>query len=103
MVAPVPGVPENDGIPDGDAAADTTGVVFNVPQEEEGRSSEPGKVKARGCADGRPQRAYADKSESSSPTVATESIVLTCAIHAMENRAVAVIDIPGAFMQANVD
>ena len=32
------------------------------------------KIKARGCADGCPQRLYKSKIETSSPTVATESI-----------------------------
>jgi hypothetical protein len=62
-----------------------------------------GKVKARGCADGRKQRAYIAREDAASPTVATESIFLTCVIDALEGRDVAVIDVPGAFMQADMD
>ena len=38
-----------------------------------------------------------------SPTVATESVFLTAVIDALEGRHVAVIDVPGAFMQADMD
>jgi hypothetical protein len=62
-----------------------------------------GKVKGRGCADGRKQRAYTAKEDASSPTVSTEAVFLTAVIDAMENRVVAVIDVPGAFMQADMD
>ena len=58
-----------------------------------------GEIKARGCADGRPQKLYTDKMQTSSPTVATESIFMTSAINAKEGRDVAVVDIPGAFLQ----
>ncbi len=62
-----------------------------------------GRIKARGCADGRKQRLYKTKEETSSPTVATESLLITCAIDAKEGRDVATCDIPGAFMQASMD
>jgi hypothetical protein len=62
-----------------------------------------GKVKGRGCADGRKQRRYTDRADAASPTVATEAVFLTAVINALENRDVAVIDIPGAFMQVNLD
>jgi len=59
-----------------------------------------GKVKGRGCADGRKQRAYTAREDASSPTVvATEAVFLTAVIDALEGRDVAVIDVPGAFMQ----
>ena len=58
-----------------------------------------GKIKGRGCADGRPQRLYTDKSETSSPTAALAAIMLTCMIEAFEKRDVATVDIPGAFLQ----
>ena len=38
-----------------------------------------------------------------SPTVATESVFLTAVINALEGRDVAIINVPGAFMQANMD
>jgi hypothetical protein len=61
------------------------------------------KVKERGCADGWKQRAYTSREDAASPTVATESVFLTAVIDAMENRDVAVVDVPGAFMQADMD
>ena len=62
-----------------------------------------GKVKARGCADGRPQRAYIPQEDARAPTVSTEAVFMTAVIDAMENRTVAIMDIPGAFMQADMD
>ena len=61
-----------------------------------------GKRKGRGCADGRPQRESMSKEESSSPTVATEALILSCTIDALKKRDVGIIDIPGAFMQAEI-
>jgi hypothetical protein len=62
-----------------------------------------GRVKARGCADGRKQRETTSKEEASAPTVAIESVMLSATIDAMEERDVATVDIPGAFMQADID
>ena len=62
-----------------------------------------GKIKGRGCADGRKQRVYKTKEETSSPTISTEALFLTCMIDALEGRDVATLDIPGAFMQADMD
>ena len=41
-----------------------------------------GTIKARGCADGRPQRQYTAKTDVSSPTVSLEALMLSCAIDA---------------------
>ena len=62
-----------------------------------------GDVKGRGCADGRKQRLYKTKEETSSPTVSTEALFLTCIQDAFEARSVLICDIPGAFMQADID
>jgi len=62
-----------------------------------------GKIKARGCADGRKQRVYKTKEETRSPTVRTESLFLSAIIDARERRRVVTCDIPGAFMQADMD
>jgi len=62
-----------------------------------------GKIKARGCADGRKQRVYKSKEETRSPTVRTESLFLSTIIDAKEGRRVVTCDIPGAFMQADMD
>ena len=60
-----------------------------------------GKVEARGCCNGRPQRLYISKEESSSPTVATHALMASCLMEAMERRKVVTIDLPGAFLQAD--
>jgi hypothetical protein len=61
-----------------------------------------GTIEGRGCADGRSQREYMSKEETSSPTVATEALILTCVIDAMEGRDVATCVIPGPFMQSDM-
>ena len=60
-------------------------------------------VKARTCADSWKQRIYSNKEDNKSPTAATESIMLTAVIEAKEERDVATIDIPNAFIQTSVD
>lgn len=62
-----------------------------------------GRLKGRGCADGRKQRAHTSKEEVSSPTVAVESVMLSCIIDSKERRDVAIADIPGAFLHADID
>ena len=62
-----------------------------------------GKVKGRGCADGRKQRVYIAKEESTTPTASTDAVFLTVLIDALEGREVAVLDVPGALMQADID
>ena len=62
-----------------------------------------GRIKGRGCADGRKQRVHTKKEDASSPTVAIEAVMLSCVIDAVERRDVAIIDIPGAFMQVDMD
>jgi hypothetical protein len=59
-----------------------------------------GDIKARECSDGRKQRIYTSKDEASSPTVAKESVFMSCTIDANEHRDVATVDIPGAFLHA---
>ena len=43
-----------------------------------------GTIKARGCADGRSQREYTTKSDTSSPTVSLEAMMMSCTIVAKE-------------------
>ena len=62
-----------------------------------------GKIKGQGCADGRNQWAYIAKEDAASPTMATKAVFLTAIIDAMEGREVAEFDVPGAFMQADID
>jgi hypothetical protein len=45
-----------------------------------------GRIKERACADGRPQRLLCEKHEAASPTVKTDSVILTSVIDASEER-----------------
>ena len=56
-----------------------------------------GRIKARGCADGRKKRNYIPKEDASSPTVSKEGLMMLCIIDAKEKRHVATCDIDGAF------
>ena len=60
-----------------------------------------GKIKGRGCADGRPQREYITKEESRSPTVALYALMASCVMDAIDHRKVVTVDIPGAFLQGD--
>ena len=60
-----------------------------------------GKIKARGCTDGRPQREYITKLESSPPCVKTHALFLSCLVDAFERRKMVIADIPGAFLSAD--
>ena len=54
-------------------------------------------------AGGDKQRDYISKEDASSPTVCTEAVLLTCIVDTEEERDVAVIDIPNAFIQTRVE
>jgi hypothetical protein len=54
-------------------------------------------------AGGNKQRDYISKEDASSPTVCTESVLLSCIIDAVEYRDVDVIDIPNAFVQTCIE
>jgi hypothetical protein len=62
-----------------------------------------GCVKARTCANGSTQRSYMSKEEAASPTVMSESILLTATIEAEEHRDVMTVDIPNAFVQTDME
>jgi len=62
------------------------------------KENRDGTIKARGCADGGPQREYTRKEQVSSLTVSLEAMMLSCAIDVKEGRYVIVTDIPGAFL-----
>jgi len=73
--------------------------LMNIVEKRDGR------VRACACADGskeRPQSGY-KKEDGTSPTVATDSIMITATINAHEQRDVTTIDIPGAFLNAYND
>ena len=61
-----------------------------------------GEIKGRTVAGGNRQRGFIDKEESSSPTVATESVILTSVVDALEERLTTVINVPNAFIQTVV-
>ena len=58
-------------------------------------------MKGRGCADGRPQRDYITKEESSLPTVSLYALMGSCVMDALDDRKVITVDIPGAFLQGD--
>jgi hypothetical protein len=62
-----------------------------------------GTIKGRVVAGNNKQRDYISKEDASSPTVATESVLLTCIVDAEEEREVAVINIPNAFIQTRIE
>jgi len=51
-------------------------------------------IKARGCANGRSQREYTAKSDTSSTTVSLDAMMMSCSIDVKENRCVVVTNIP---------
>ena len=57
-------------------------------------------MKGRLAYNGKPTRAWIGQEDKSSPTAATESILLTIAIDALQKRGIISIDIPNAFIQA---
>ena len=89
------------------------GVKFNDTTPEQRRKAlglvqlikekRCGKIKGHTCADGRKQQAYINQEDSTSPTVSTESLLITLMIDANENRDVATADVPGAFLHSNMD
>ena len=67
------------------------------------KEKKSGEIKGRCCADGRSQRNYISKEESASPTVATESVLLTGVMEAKERRKVITLDVPNAFIQTYLE
>jgi hypothetical protein len=62
-----------------------------------------GTIKGRACADGRQQQEGSTKSDAMSPTVSFEAVLITYTIDAFEGRYVAIVDVPGAFLTADMD
>jgi hypothetical protein len=60
------------------------------------------KVKARTCANGSTQREYIEREDASSPTAATETILITGVIEAKQRRDIMTNDVPNAFVQTPV-
>jgi hypothetical protein len=62
-----------------------------------------GRIKGQGCADRCKQQLYKTKEETSSPTVSVEALFLSCIIDVQQHHNMGTCDIPGAFMQADID
>jgi hypothetical protein len=62
-----------------------------------------GSIKGRACADGRKQREGSTKSDATSPTIALESVLITATIDVFEKREVAIVDVPGVYLTADMD
>jgi hypothetical protein len=62
-----------------------------------------GNIKGRTVDGGNNHRDCISKEDASSPTVATESVLLSCIIDAEEERGITVVDIPNAFVQTRVE
>ena len=64
-----------------------------------------GSIKARKCAVGSKQRTWEGykKEDDASPTVATDSVIVTSVIEAHEERDEATLDLPGAYLHAKND
>ena len=60
-------------------------------------------IKGRAVVGGNTQRDFISKEDSSSPTVATKAVLLSCIINAEEERDVAIINILNAFIQTRVE
>ena len=72
--------------------------IINLIKEKQN-----GRLKGRSVADGRLQRVLYTKDETSSPTATPESILLTAMIAVVEDRQVAVADVTGAYLNADMD
>ena len=62
-----------------------------------------GTIKRRTVEGGNKQMEFTSKEDSSSTTVSTEAVILSCTIHVEEKRGFAVIYIPNAFIQTRVE
>ena len=61
-----------------------------------------GKIKGRTCADGSKHRRFVPREDASSATLAVESLMALLVIFAHEKRDVAVFDVPGAYLHADL-
>jgi hypothetical protein len=61
------------------------------------------KIKGKTVDGGKKQRNYISEEDASSPTFATESVLISCIIDAKEELDVTVVDIPNVFVQTRVE
>ena len=67
------------------------------------KKKQRGKIKGRGFADGRKKLAYTPQEKTTSPTVTTEALFLSCMIDAHKGKDVVVVGIPTASMQTDIN
>ena len=60
-------------------------------------------IKGSACAEGRKQRVWTDKKDASSPIIAVEALFYTLIMDALEERDVATCDLPGFFLQTDME
>ena len=60
-------------------------------------------IKAQGCAAGRSQWDYTRKEEVSSPTISIDALMIFCTIDAKEGKHIVITDIPGAFLNIDME
>ncbi len=77
-------------------------IVLIVEKQDTTMVTEESKIKTRVVANGSIQRDWIQKEDAASPTASLESIILTAGIEAHEEREVATVDVPNAFIQATV-
>ena len=67
------------------------------------KDKQNGQIKGREVAGDRKQRKKIEPKDATSPTVSTESVMITATLDALEGQQVTVVDIPGAQLSANMD
>ena len=60
-------------------------------------------IKGRGGTDGRKQHEKIYPKDATSPTVSSKAVMLTVTIDTLKGRDVAVVDIPGEYLSADID
>jgi hypothetical protein len=67
------------------------------------KEKKTGEIKARGVAGGHKDRGKIPAGDATSPTVITESLYISCAIDAYEQRFVGLIDVPSAYLHVETE
>ena len=62
-----------------------------------------GSIKGRGVADGRKQREKIEPKDATSSKISTKAVMLIETIGLLEGRDVAIVDIPGAYLNADMN
>ena len=75
------------------------GALIAINSIKEKRSI---KLKGGTCADGRPQRCYITKEDSSSPAIYLEALFTSLIIDAHEGRYLVIFDFPGAYLSSEM-